>query len=109
MRKFLLTACAFGLLLSSASAQEPNREETLNGVQKFEFTRHVPSGAKRAIDFVYGAYPDCSAMAVEEIEIRKVREPEHGAVEIAPGERFPSFAKDTCGISATRRSFAVLW
>jgi hypothetical protein len=50
MSKFLLTAvCAsFGLLLSSASAQEEAKDEAwrLEGVQKLEFTRFVASGKK---------------------------------------------------------------
>jgi hypothetical protein len=54
--KFLLTTvCAFGLLLSVASAEEAEKE-----LQKFEFTRWVPTGTKRTIWFLYGANPDCS-------------------------------------------------
>jgi hypothetical protein len=91
--KFLLTVSVFGLLLSSASAAEEwSTDERLSGMQKYEFTRYIPSGTKRTIEFVYGANPDCSS--IEGIEIRKTQEPEHGSLEIVPGERFPNFAKD---------------
>jgi hypothetical protein len=49
MSKFLLTLCAvFGLLLSSASAQEDAKDEAwrLEGLQKIEFTRYVSSEKK---------------------------------------------------------------
>src|SRR5262249_46549181 len=43
MSKFLLTVCAFGLLLSSASAQEWTKEEKAAGLKTNEYTRHIPA------------------------------------------------------------------
>lgn len=51
MRKFLFAACTFALLLSSASAQDFTPEERQAGVQRQEYTRHLQSGAKRALGF----------------------------------------------------------
>jgi hypothetical protein len=52
MRKFLLTVCAFGLLFSSALAQEKSLDEldresariwSAEGLQRVQFARTVPS------------------------------------------------------------------
>ena len=50
MSKFLLTVCAFGLLLSSAFAQEWTKEEQAAGMKTTEFTRHIPAGKQRTLD-----------------------------------------------------------
>ena len=89
MAQMKMLSTVFTLLLSSsASAQETTKDEPVRipGLTKYEITRYVVSGKKQTIEFVYGAYPDCSPL--EWIEIRKLKEPEHGAVEIAPGEHF---------------------
>jgi hypothetical protein len=93
MRKFLLTAGAFGLLLSFALAQEYSKEEEGSGMQRLEYTRHVPSGAKRTLRFATSVNPDCSVR--EGTEVRKTKDPEHGTVEIVPGQSFSSWKKDT--------------
>jgi hypothetical protein len=93
MNKFLLTVCAaFGLLLSSASAQEDETWRT-EGVQKLEFTRFVSSGKKITLDFAYAVNPDCSPSDGGPVEVKTTTEPTHGTVEIVPGDRFPNFAK----------------
>jgi len=88
MSKFLLTVCAFGLLLSSAYAQEKSpeqlREESsrifgIEGLQTQTFTRFVASGAKQRIGFYADLNPDCSA--VGDINVRVTKQPEHGTVE----------------------------
>ena len=89
MAQMKMLSTLFALLLSSSvSAQEATKDEPVRipGLTKYEITRYVVSGKKQTIEFVYGAYPDCSPL--EWIEIRKVKEPEHGTVEIAPGEHF---------------------
>ena len=48
MSKFLLTVSAFGLLLSSAFAQEWTKEE--RAAKTTEFTRHMPAGKQRTLD-----------------------------------------------------------
>jgi hypothetical protein len=55
--KFLLTVCAFGLLLSSAFAEEKSREQYreershifgIEGQESQSFTRFVASGERKA-------------------------------------------------------------
>ena len=91
MSKFLLAVCVLGLLFSSASAREDTEDELKEGMQKYEFTRHVSSGKKQILEFVYGAYADCSP---HDVEVKTTLEPEHGSIEAVPGDRFPSFKKE---------------
>ena len=69
MNKFLVTACIFGLLLSSAFAQEKSpeqlREESsrvfgIEGLQTQTFTRFVAAGTKQRIGF----YADLNPIAL---------------------------------------------
>jgi hypothetical protein len=82
MSKFLLTVCAFGLLLSSAFAEEKSPEqhrEESNQIrlQKIDWgTRIVASGTNQRIGFFYAVNPDCSASG--DINIRVTKQPEHG-------------------------------
>lgn len=92
MSKFLFTVCAFGLLLPFASAQEFTPEERQGGLQRLEYTRHVPSGAKRTLEFLAAVNPDCSIP--EGYEVKKIQEPSHGTVEIVPSQGFAQWAKD---------------
>jgi hypothetical protein len=96
MSKFLLTVCAaFGLLLSSVSAQEDAKDEAWRkeGVQRLEFTRFVSSGKKITLDFAYAVNPDCSPLDSGPVEVKTTTEPAHGTVEIISGDRFPAYAK----------------
>jgi hypothetical protein len=70
MSKFLLTACAFGLLLSSAFAEEKSREQLreershifgIEGQESQSFNRVVASGTKQRIGFYAALNPDCTA------------------------------------------------
>src|SRR5215831_17122409 len=66
MSKFLLTVCAFGLLLSPAFAEEKSPEQQRGesnqiGLQKMNWTRVVASGINQRIGFFYAVNPDCSA------------------------------------------------
>src|SRR5262245_9878326 len=97
MSKFLLIVCAFGLLLSSAFAEEKSseqyREESNQiGLQKMHWTRVVASGTNQRIWFFYAVNPDCSASG--DINIRVTKQPEHGTAEIAAATSFPSFARE---------------
>ena len=96
MSKFLLTAvCAsFGLLLSSASAQEEAKDEAwrLEGVQKLEFTHFAAAGKKVTLDFGYALNSDCSPVEGS-VEVKTTAEPAHGAIEVVSGHRFPNYAK----------------
>jgi hypothetical protein len=97
MSKFLLTVCAFGLLLSFAFAEEKSpeqqREESnQTGLQKMNWTRVVASGTNQRIGFFYAVNPDCSASG--DINIRVTKQPEHGTVEIAAATSFPNFERE---------------
>src|SRR5262249_46642112 len=92
MSKFLLTVCAFGLLLSSAFAQEWTKEDWAAGLKTTEFTRHIPAGKQRTLDNFGYLNPDCTPIEDTDTEITK--EPEHGSAVIETIERFPAYAKD---------------
>src|SRR5215470_9114208 len=88
MSKFLLTVCAFGLLLSSAFAQEKSSEQYreqqshifgIEGQQSHTFNRVIASGAKQRIGFYASLNPDCSATG--DVNVRVTKQPEHGTVE----------------------------
>ena len=97
MSKFLLTVCAFGLLLSFAFAEEKSpeqhREESNQiGLQKMNWTRVVASGTNQRIGFFYAVNPDCSASG--DINIRITKQPEHGTAETAAATSFPNFERE---------------
>ena len=97
MSKFLLTVCAFGLLLSFAFAEEKSpeqqREESNQiGLQKMNWTRVVASGIIERIGFFYAVNPDCSASG--DINIRITKQPEHGTAETAATTSFPNFERE---------------
>jgi hypothetical protein len=104
MSKLLLTICVFGLLLSSASAQEVSKQEDV--LRKYDLTRYVPSGKSRTIRLIYGASPDCSPWS--DIEVRTTKAPEHGTVEIVAGQDFPRFAKDNVRFKCNEKKIPVL-
>ena len=84
MKNLLLTGLAFGLLSSSAFAEE--------GLDKKQFSRVVASGKNQRIGFFTHLNPDCTASGATEIRITK--QPEHGSVEITPTINFPSYPKE---------------
>jgi hypothetical protein len=102
MRKFLLAVCAFGLLLPSAFAEEKSLEQLdregnriwgTEGVQKYQFTRIVPSGANQRIEFITALNPDCTSSG--DVNVRVTTQPEHGKVEITSTSHFPSYSKES--------------
>jgi hypothetical protein len=84
MKNLLLTVLAFGLLSSSAFAQE--------GLEKKQFTRVVPSGTNQLISFCTSLNPDCTARG--NINIRVTKQPEHGTVETVATTNFPTYPKE---------------
>jgi hypothetical protein len=84
MKNLLLTVLAFGLLSSSAFAQE--------GLEKRQITRVVPSGKNQRIGFYTYLNPDCTAMG--NIDIRVTKKPEHGSVETTATINFPTYPKE---------------
>jgi hypothetical protein len=100
--KFLLTVCVFGLLLSSAFAEEKSRGEQLReesnqifgveGLQKTDLKRIIASGTKERVGFFYALNPDCTASG--DVNVRVTKQPEHGTAEIAVATLFPSDDKE---------------
>ena len=69
MKNLLLTVLAFGLLSSSAFAEEqPQRE----GLEKKQFTRIVASGTNQRIGFFYAVHPDCTASGNVNVRVTKL-------------------------------------
>ena len=89
MKNLLLTVLAFGLLSSSAFAEEQPRQE---GLEKKQFTRVVSSGAKQRIGFFHAVHPDCTASG--DVSIRVTKQPEHGSVETTTATLFPGYPKE---------------
>jgi hypothetical protein len=101
MKRLLLTVCAFGLLSSSAFAQEKSpeqyREEQsrifgIEGQESQTYTRVVTSGAKQRIGFYTALQPDCSASG--DVNVRVTKQPEHGTVETTATTLFPGYPKE---------------
>jgi RecJ-like exonuclease len=101
MNKFFLAGCAFGVLLSSASAQQKSpeqyREEQshilgVEGLEAQTYSRFVASGAKQRIDFYTSVNPDCSATG--DVTVRVTKQPEHGTVETVTTTHYPRYAKE---------------
>ena len=101
MSKFLLTVCAFGLLLSSAFAEEKSPEQLreersrilgIEGLESETFSRVVASGTKQQIGFFTSLNPDCSAMG--DVNVRVTKQPEHGTVETVATTNYPGYPKE---------------
>ena len=99
MSKFLLTVCAFGLLLSSAFAEEKSREQLreershifgVEGQESQTFTRVIASGAKQRLDFYAAVNPDCTATGDVNVRITK----QHGTVETTTSTDYTHFPKE---------------
>jgi hypothetical protein len=84
MKNCLLTVLAFGLLSSSAFAQE--------GLDKKQFTRVVASGTNGRIGFFTALNTDCTASG--NVNIRVTKQPEHGSTETTTTINFPSYPKE---------------
>src|SRR5207249_3488325 len=84
MKNLLLTVLAFGLLSSSAFAQE--------GLEKKQFTRVVASGTNQRIGFFHALHPDCTASG--NVNIRVTKQPEHGSTETITAINFPTYPKE---------------
>ena len=102
MNKFLVTACIFGLLLSSAFAQEKSPEQLreedghiwgIDGLKQTNMRKIVPTAANTRVGFWYNTNPDCTARG--EINVRVVNAPEHGTTEISKVGDYVGYAKDS--------------
>jgi hypothetical protein len=83
--KLLLAILAFGLLSSSAFGQQ-------EGLEKKQWTRVVASETNQRIGFFPFVNPDCTAAG--NVNIRVVKQPEHGTVETVPTLNFPAYSKE---------------
>src|SRR5215469_4415915 len=93
MSKFLLTVCAFGLLLSSAFAQEKRSHIFgIDGLQTETFSRFVAAGAKQRMGFYAALHLDCSATG--DVNVRITKQPEHGTVETTTSTDYTYFPKE---------------
>jgi hypothetical protein len=101
MSKFLLTVCAFGLLLSPAFAEEKSREQHreesshifgIEGLENQTFNRIVASGAKVRIGFFYALNPDCTVIG--NVNVRVAKQPEQGKVETVATTEYAHFSKE---------------
>jgi hypothetical protein len=102
MKRFLLTVCAFGLLLSSAFAEDKTPEQLreershifgIEGVQSQTFTRVIASGAKQQIGFYASLNPDCTARG--DVNVRVTKQPEHGTVETVARTDYVHYPKES--------------
>jgi hypothetical protein len=102
MSQFLLTVCAFGLLFSSALAQEKSLDELdregnriwgAEGVQRLHFARTVPSGANQRLEFITALNPDCTSSG--DVDVRVTKQPEHGKLDTTPTSYFPNYSKQS--------------
>jgi hypothetical protein len=101
MSRFLLTVCVFGLLLSSAFAEEKTPEQLreershifgIEGLQNQTVHRFVASGAKQQIGFYASLNPDCSAAG--DVNVRVTKQPEHGTVETVARTDYVHYPKE---------------
>jgi hypothetical protein len=101
MSKFLLTVCAFGLLLSFAFAQEKSPEQLreershifgIEGQESQTFARVVAAGTKQRMNFYASLNPDCSATG--DVNVRVTKQPEHGTVETVATTDYTYFPKE---------------
>jgi hypothetical protein len=100
MSKCLLAVCVFGLLFSSAFAQDKSPEQLreerarifgIEGLESQTFTRVVASGNQR-IGFYAALNPDCSATG--DVNVRVTKQPEHGTVETVARTDYAHYPKE---------------
>ena|SRR5215831_13872428 len=102
MKRLLLTAvCAFGLVFSTALAQEKTQEQLReenaiiwghDGLKKEQYTRVVISGTKGRIGFFTSVNPDCSAK--NDVAIRITKQPEHGTIDTTMTTDYANYPKE---------------
>ena len=101
MSKFLLTVFAFGLLSSSAFAQDKSPEQLreershifgIEGQESQTLTRVIASGAKQRLDFYAAINPDCTATG--DLNVRVTKQPKHGTVETVARTEYAHYSKE---------------
>jgi hypothetical protein len=116
MSKFLLTVCAFGLLLPSAFAQDKSPEQLreershifgIEGQESQTINRVIASGAKQRIGFYASLNPDCTATG--DVNVRVTKQPEHGTVEIVATTDYAHYPKEISALSAISTRLRARW
>jgi hypothetical protein len=101
MSKFLLAVCVFGLLFSSAFAQDKSPEQLreergrifgIEGQDSQTFNRIIASGAKQRVGFYVSLNPDCTASG--DVTVRVTKQPEHGTVETVARTDYAHYSKE---------------
>jgi hypothetical protein len=101
MKKLALSVCVFGLLSSSAFAQEKTQEQlreeknviwTHEGIKQEQYTKQVLSAMKQRLGFFAFLNPDCSAR--NDVNIRVTKQPEHGTIDTAITTDYVSYRKE---------------
>jgi hypothetical protein len=101
MKKLALSVCVFGLLLSSAFAQEKTQEQlreekdiiwSHDGIRQEKYTKVVLAGTKQRIGFFHFLNPDCSVR--NDVNIRVTKEPEHGTIDTAIATDYARYRKE---------------
>jgi hypothetical protein len=102
MKRLLLTAvCAFGLVFSTALAQEKTQEQlreesghiwSVDGLKKTQYRKIVASGTDTRIGAFTFVNPDCTAEG--NVSIRVTKQPEHGTVESSTTTYYPNYPKE---------------
>src|ERR1700741_893873 len=101
MSKFLLAVCIFGLVFSSAFAQDKSPEQLrqerahifgIEGQESQTFNRVIASDAKQRLGFFHALHPDCSATG--DVTVRVTKQPEHGTVETVVTAEYAHYPKE---------------
>ena len=79
-----------GMLCAVLAGCGPTLPDT--PVKATESVRGVDSGTRQVVDHYYSVEPDCSNPGYPEIKV--IRGPAHGTVEVEHGETYPGFNKD---------------
>jgi hypothetical protein len=85
------------LLAQEKSLEELDRERDriwgAEGLQRLQFARTVPSGTNQRIEFLTALNPDCTSSG--DLNVRVIKQPEHGKLETTPTSYFPGFSKQS--------------
>jgi hypothetical protein len=101
MGKLLLALCAFGVLSSSAFAQDKSSEQLreerarifgIEGQDSQTFNRVIASGAKQRVGFYVSLNPDCTASG--DVTVRVTKQPEHGTVDTVTTTGYAHYSKE---------------
>jgi hypothetical protein len=87
--------CLFAVVLIASSAHgqtlpTPTVQPTPSYFNHYDFSRFVPSGEQRMINFYTSIWPDCTSRGP--VVGRITTPPQHGALDFTPVDSFPSIS-----------------